>query len=291
LALAASVEEHANHPIAEAVVRFAKRKALSHIEHDAVDFIVAHGLRTHSNGQSVLVGSRHFLEEHEGIAFADYTSLIDDLEDQGKTLLYLATENAPLGIIALRDRVRPEARETLRSLEALGVTSRALLTGDQRSKALSLAAQLGIDEVFSDMEPAEKAEIIQQLQHQGRQVAFVGDGVNDAPALVSADVGIAMPRAADIARVTADIILLEDRLEAVAEVKALANQTMQLIQSNFKLAVGINSAVLLGAALGWLSPIATALLHNGATIGILLRALTGIRQPMQRLPVLPETSA
>jgi cation-transporting P-type ATPase C len=172
--------------------------------------------------------------------------------------------------------LRADAADALKRLRALGIKQLIMITGDRRAKAEALAAELGLDAVHADVAPEEKAEIIKGLQAQGCKVAFVGDGINDGPALSVAQVGIAMPRAADIARATADIVLLDDRLTAVADARGIASRTMALIRSNFKLAVGVNTVILAGAVMGWLSPVTSAVLHNGTTIGVLLRALAGV---------------
>jgi P-type E1-E2 ATPase len=138
---------------------------------------------------------------------------------------------------------------------------------------------LGLDEVHAEVAPEDKAHIIRQLQAAGRTVAFVGDGINDGPALSVANVGIAMPRGADIARATADIVLMDDRLSAIADAREVAAGTLHLIRSNFRAAVGVNTAVLTGAVLGWLSPVMSAVLHNGTTVAVLLRALGGAPAP------------
>jgi manganese/zinc-transporting P-type ATPase C len=278
LALIASVEEHAIHPVAEAVVKSAKHKALQHIEHEEVDYMVAHGLTTQVDGKKLVIGSRHFLEEHQKISFSEHDSLIKALEAEGKTLLYAAFNETPFSIIGLRDHLRPEAAHILAQLKQSGIERIVLLTGDQRDKALSLAEQLGIetDFVYYECPPEEKGNIVKGLQKKGYQVAFVGDGVNDAPALISADVGIAMPKGADLARATADIVLLDDHLETVLNAKRLGNKTMALIHYHFNVSMVVNSAVAGGAALGLLSPVLTALLHNGTTIGILLNSLAGV---------------
>jgi P-type E1-E2 ATPase len=231
-----------------------------------------------------VIGSRHYLEEHEGVSFAAHEALIRRLEDEGKTLLYVGSEHGPVGVIGLRDTLRGDAAATVARLRELGVERVILITGDRRPKAEALAASLGLDEVHAEMRPEEKAGVIARLQEAGRKVAFVGDGVNDGPALAQAEVGIALPRGADIARATADVLLLDDRLSGVAEAREVATRTMRLIRSNFNLAVGINTAILAGATLGWLSPVASALLHNGTTIGTLLRALAGAGLSAPRVP-------
>lgn len=279
LALVASVAEHTSHPIASAVVNLASQRKLAHISHEEVDFIVGHGIASTVDGRVIRLGSRHYLEEHEGVSFQDSEPVIRQLMTAGRSLLFVSTDGKPVGIIGLRDRVRDEAATVLRELRAMGVRHLVMITGDHREKALQLGNDLGLDEVFHDQKPEDKARIVEGLIEQGRVVAFVGDGVNDGPALMAAHVGIAMPRAADIARATADIVLLEDRLDSLSALRSLAGQTMSLIRSNFKASVGINSAIMAGAAMGRLSPAATAILHNGTTIGILLRSLGSARSP------------
>ncbi|HNQ03293.1 MAG TPA: heavy metal translocating P-type ATPase [Thiobacillaceae bacterium] len=281
LALVASVEEHASHPLAQAIVEAAKERDLKHITHGEVDYLVAHGLSTDVDGKRIIIGSRHFLEEHHDIAFDRHEAVIDRLQDEGKTLLYVGAaaqgrrKGGPIGVVALRDTLRADAAHALKRLRALGIKEMVMITGDKRAKAEALAAELGLDAVHAEVAPEEKAEIIKSFQVQGRKVAFVGDGINDGPALSVAEVGIAMPRGADIARATADIVLMDDRLTAVADAREIAARTMRLIRSNFNVAVGVNTALLTGAVLGWLSPVMSAVLHNGTTIGVLLRALSG----------------
>ena len=281
LALVASVEEHASHPLAQAVVEAAKERDLQHITHGEVDYLVAHGLSTDVEGKKIIIGSRHFLEAHHGIAFNAHEAEIDRLVEEGKTLLYVGTaakgrsKGGPIGVVALRDTLRADAGLTLARLREQGIKQMVMITGDKRTRASALAAELGLDAVHAEVAPEEKAEIIKALQARGHKVAFVGDGINDGPALAVAEVGISMPRGADIARATADIVLLDDHLTAVADARAIAGRTMALIKSNFNVAVGVNTAVLAGAVFGVLSPVMSAVLHNGTTIGVLLRALSG----------------
>lgn len=273
LAVVASVAEHTSHPIAAAVVKMARRRKLDHISHEEVDFMVGHGIKARVDDQEIRIGSRHYLEDHLKVSFRDHDGLAECLEGEGKTLLFVGAGRKPLGIIALRDRVREDARATLERLRASGVTTVAMLTGDREATARTVADGLGVDRLFWGAAPEDKAGIVAALKAEGRKVLFVGDGVNDGPALMAADVGISMSRAADLARATAGIVLLDDRLEAVAEAREIAKHTMARIQANFRAAVGINTAVLAGASLGLLPPIGAALAHNGATIGVLLASL------------------
>jgi len=276
LALVASVEEHASHPVAKAVVEAAKDRDLRHISHGEVDYLVAHGMSAAVRGGRVIVGSRHYLEEHQAIAFARHEGAIERLQDEGKILLFVGDDKGPVGLIALRDTMREDAPAAIARLRKLGLKRLIMLTGDRKAKAQALAAELGMDEVYAELPPEAKAAIVKELQAKGSKVVFVGDGINDGPALAAADAGVAMPRGADIARATADIVLMDDRLSAVADAREIAAKTMGLIRGNFNAAVGINTAILGGATLGWLSPVASALLHNGTTIGILLNALKGV---------------
>ncbi|KAI94624.1 ATPase P [Rhodomicrobium udaipurense JA643] len=279
LALVASLAEHTSHPVAAAVVDVARRRHLAHISHEEVDFLVGHGIGSHVKGQTIRIGSRHYLEEHEGVSFAGAEAIIERLAGAGKSMLFVAAEGRLIGVIGLRDRLREEALPVLRQLRENGVKSIIMITGDHEAKAKQIGQILELDRVYHDQKPEDKASIVEALKAEGRVVAFVGDGVNDGPALMAAHVGIAMPRAADIARATADILLLDDRLDGLAKLRGLSGETLKLIRSNFRASVAINSAIMALAVLGKLSPIATAFLHNGTTIGILLRALASNKLP------------
>jgi heavy metal translocating P-type ATPase len=279
LALAASLEEHVSHPLAEAVVDQARRERLDHRDHEEVDYLVAHGLTAHvADGQRVAIGSRHFLEEHEQVTFAGHDATIEALERAGETLLYIALGQRPLGIIGLRDGIRPETRTALARLRQARPTAElVLLTGDRQEKAEAFNRALAMDTVHAECSPEHKATIVQSLRKAGRFVAFLGDGVNDAPALTEADVGIAMPKSADLARATADVVLTDDDLRTLLQAEQLSRDAMGLIETHFHVSTLANTLVIAGAAFGRLSPVASALLHNGTTIGVLLNAIAGHR--------------
>ncbi|MGQ0708304.1 MAG: heavy metal translocating P-type ATPase [Rhodoferax sp.] len=274
--LAASVEEHYFHPLALAVVEAARRNQGRHFDHKEVEFIAAHGVASVVEGRRIVVGSRHFVEEDEGVPIsAAQRRRLDALFRAGKTLLYIGYGGRLIGVIALKDTLRTESRATIARLRALGVRRILMLTGDHRTRAAELAQELGLDGFHAELLPEQKAALVAQLKAQGARIAFVGDGINDAPALAGAEVGIAMQQGADIARLTSDIALLEDSIARVADTKEIANATMALIQRNYQLTVGANTAILSAAALGLLRPITTSVLHNGTTIAILLNALRG----------------
>ncbi|KEA46608.1 ATPase [Campylobacter mucosalis] len=277
LNLTASAEEHYFHPVAEAIVEAANSRGFSHIHHDEVEFIVAHGVKTSMNGKEVVIGSRHFLEDDENISFKGQDEIIKNALKNGLTLLYIGYDKELVGVIAMKDDMRENAKETLEKLRNLGVKEIIMLSGDIKQKAQEVARELGCDRVFAECLPTDKAKIIEELKASGKNVAFIGDGINDAPSLTKANVGISMHKGADIAKATADISLLKDDIESVAIAKELAVKTMKLISSNFNSTVGINSAILAAATIGMLNPIATAVLHNGTTIWLLLNSIKGVK--------------
>jgi Cu2+-exporting ATPase len=281
LTLAAAAEEHYAHPVARAVVAEAKKQGLDLPPTGQVDFIVAHGVSAYVNGDRVLVGSRHFIEEDEGIDCAAADTRGRDLRQKGKSLLYVARNEALEGVIALRDALRPEAARVLSGLKALGVKKMVMLTGDHPDTAKAIAKHLPeLDEVHWDLKPEDKAAIVKKLRAENGSLAFAGDGVNDAPALLTADVGICMPGGADLAREAAQVVLMQEDLSALETAVRISRRTQQTINRCFGASVGLNTVLLLLAAGGRLPPVMSAVLHNANTVGVLgYAALSGMRAP------------
>lgn len=281
LNLAASIEEHYFHPVAQAVVRAAKENNFDHFHHDEVTFIVAHGVKSEVGKKSVVIGSRHFLEDDECISFKEHSKEIDEILKNGDTPLFIGFDGKLLGVILLKDTIRPNSKEALKRLKKSGVKEFIMLTGDSKSKAKAIAKELGIANYYAELLPTDKAKILDEIMlkaaKHGQKVAFVGDGINDAPALVRADIGIGMHKGADIAKASADVVLLRDDIEAVADARDLAISCLSKVNNSFKVTVGVNSLILILASLGKLSPIQTAIAHNGTTIALLLNALRRIR--------------
>ena len=205
------------------------------------------------------LGSLNWLRE-TGVDSGDAREFINDWSNQGATVLGLAADTELIGLLALRDALKPHAAEAVSELKRQG-KSTCLITGDNHLTAAAIALQAGIrkENVFAEIRPEQKAEIVKQLQQRGERVAFVGDGINDAPALEQADLGIAVAKASDVAREAADIILLKSEIHAIPEALGLAQATLRTIRQNLFWAFFYNAAAVPLAALGFLSPVICAL--------------------------------
>lgn len=274
LRIAASAEEHYSHPIANAVVLEAERRSIQLESTGDVDFIIAHGVSAYVGTKKVMVGSYHFIAEDEGIDCACAEEEASAFRRSAHSVLYVTVEGALAGIIAMRDNLRPEARQAIEELKKLGVHKVVMLTGDHKDAALQIGNELGIDSVFHDLKPEDKAAVVKKLKTEGCLSAFVGDGVNDAPALLSAQVGISLPEGSDLARDAAQILLLRNDLYSLVRAKRIADETLNVIRKMFKTNVGINTTAVLLSAFGLLSPLQASLLHNGTTVSTLIYALS-----------------
>jgi len=291
LVLAASAEEHYAHPVAAAVVGAARRKGLCLSPTSQVDFIVAHGVSAYIDNLNVLVGSRHFIEEDEGIDCSRADQAATAFQKEGKSLLYIARDGKLEGVLGLRDELRPEASAVLAGLKASGIKKIIILTGDTAQTANALAASLpDVDEVYAELRPEDKADIVVRLKEEGCMLGFTGDGVNDAPALVSADVGICLPSGADLAKESAQVILLKEDLNCLLTARLIALRCQETVKQAFVSAVSLNSSFLLLASLGWLRPVAAAILHNVSTVGIIGYAGMREKQLIDHGPNAPDIS-
>jgi Cu2+-exporting ATPase len=287
LRLTACLEEHFPHPVARAVVRQAEEENLRHTEeHAEVEYVVAHGVASRVHGKRVLVGSRHYLEMDEGVDLSPAAGIVHDLTAAGRSLLYLALDGELAGLVALEDPIRPEAPAVLDALRRRGLAV-IMLTGDDERTAAAVAARLGIERCRAQVMPEDKAGLVRRLQAEGRIVAMVGDGVNDSPALSSADVGISLSDGADLAREVAGVVLVGTGrtsgmpaagpgLTGLIDSLDLARAAMQRIRTNFRVIIGLNSVFMALGLTGLLQPGASALLHNFTTIGVALNAMRSL---------------
>jgi Cu+-exporting ATPase len=223
------------------------------------------------------LGSLRWLGEC-GVDRTPAAALEEGWSAKGATVLGLAQDQRLLGVAALRDELKPHAADVVRQLAAQG-KSVCLITGDQRRTALAIAQSAGIAEanVFAEVRPEQKAEMIRQLQQRGERVAFAGDGLNDAPALEQADLGIAVSRASDVAKEAADLILLKSDIQAIPEALGLAQATLRTIRQNLFWAFFYNAAAIPLAALGFLSPVVCALAMGVSDLIVIGNALRLMR--------------
>ncbi len=274
LRLSACLEEHFPHPVSRAIVHAAEEKGLAHHDerHDAeVKYVVAHGICSKVDGETVLLGSRHFIEDDEGVSCAPALAHVERLAAQGKTILYVALSGRLIGVLGIEDPIREEAAGVIEALHARGKKV-VMLTGDDERTAAAVAKRLGIDAWRAQVLPSDKADEVLRLKDAGAKVLMIGDGINDSPALSAADVGVTMRDGTDIAQEVADVIMAPS-LEYLLVALDLGEATMRRIRQNVALSVGLNSAFLAGGLTGLLMPAVSALLHNATTIGVCLNAM------------------
>jgi Cu2+-exporting ATPase len=277
LRTAACLEEHFPHSIARAVVKQAERENLSHREeHSTVEYAVAHGIASLLGNERVLIGSAHFVLEDEAVPITpDQIEAIEE-ESGGYSPLYLAIGGRLAGVICIEDPMRGDAPTVTRQLREAGIKRIAMLTGDSSRVAENVAEKAGIDEFWPQLLPEGKTGVIRQMKGSCSGVIMVGDGINDAPALAEADVGVAMGGGADIARQAADVVLTENRLADIVCVRRIGLGAMRKIRRSYFFIVAANSLLLALGLGGLITPGASALLHNMATVGVSVYSLTPI---------------
>ena len=277
LRLAACLEEHYPHSMANAVVEEAKRRGLTHEEyHSQVQYVVAHGISSMVENKKVIIGSAHFVFEDEGCCIPEGEQEKYDALPAAYSHLYLCIDGELAAVICIHDPLRREAKDAVKALHESGFSNVVMMTGDNRRTAESVAAEVGVDAVYAEVLPEDKAAFIRQEKEKGHTVIMVGDGVNDSPALSEADAGIAISTGAAIAREIADITVASEDLFELVTLRKLSEALMARIHGSYRFIVAFNlSLITLGVA-GVLPPAISALLHNTSTLGIGLKNMTDL---------------
>ena len=291
LRLAAAAEKNSEHPLAEAIVRAASEQGLDLAEPESFDSIPGLGIDAKIEARSVLLGNRKLMTDRS-IDLSSLAAEAERLEAEGKTAMFIAVDGALAGLVAVADTLKETSARAVSELKRLGLDV-VMITGDNKRTASAVAAQLGIERVLAEVLPQDKASEVRRLQGEGKAVAMVGDGVNDAPALAQADVGIAIGSGTDVAKETGDVILIRDDVLDVAAAIQVARATMRLVKQNLLWAFGYNSAAIpLAAGVLYpffsqiVSPELAALLMATSSFSVTMNTLRmrGYQPPVKRGP-------
>lgn len=263
LAVAAGIERRSGHPLAQAIVRYVEAQGIQPIELTEFRSMTGAGASACLDGRTIYVGSPDLFHSKLGVSLEHEWGDINHLQGEGKTVVLLGDEQAPWGMIAIRDNIRPNAQKAIDALHAAGIDKVVMLTGDNERTAQAIAKELGIDEVYADLKPEDKAIKVRELTSRYGHVAMVGDGVNDAPALAEATVGVAMGAAGtDVALETADVALMADDLEKLAYALRLAKRNQSVVNQNLALSAIVISVLIIGAVGGWFTLPIAVLAHE-----------------------------
>jgi Cd2+/Zn2+-exporting ATPase len=278
LAITAAVERHSEHPLAEAVVAEANQRTVPDFAAHDVTAIVGRGIRATIDGDTLLIGNDALFEEH-GIAVSqETTDTANRMRDEGKSTMVIGRVSGErheiLGVIGVADTVRAEARATIQRLHELGIEKTIILTGDNERAARAIARHAGVDDVRSGLMPEEKLAVIDALKREYGSVVMVGDGVNDAPALATATIGIAMGAAGtDVALETADVVLMADNLAKLPYAVELSRRTRRTIRQNLTFALTVIAVLVTGTLFGLTNLPLGVVGHEGSTIVVVANGL------------------
>jgi heavy metal translocating P-type ATPase len=271
LSLAASAESNSEHPLGKAVVAYAKERLIAVQAIENFVMIPGKGISTDIGDKHVICGNSSFLQEN-GIALDGASDMLERFREQGKATIIVSLDKECLGIIALSDTLRKTSKSMVQDLKDAGAEV-VLLTGDNKQAANYFSEQIGITNVHAELLPAQKVDLIKEMQNNGKSVCMIGDGVNDAPALKTADVGVAMGDiGSDIAIEAADIALMGDDIGKIPYLKRLSNATVKLIKFNIALSMAINVLAVGLSIIAVLNPVTGALVHNIGSVIIVLNA-------------------
>ena len=276
LRLAAAVEQGSEHPLARAIIAEAAERQIATMQAIGFQALIGRGACATVDGRMIYIGNERLATEL-GTFTGGAADVMERFEREGKTGVLVSTQSEPLGVIAIADEARPEAYDAIESLKQVGVRKIVMLTGDNEGTARAMAEQLGVDEFYAELLPDDKVRVVRELEEKGEIVAFVGDGVNDAPALATATVGLAMGAAGtDVALETADIALMADDLSHLPFAIRLSRKTRSIIKENIYFSIGIKSVFLVLAFVGWATLWMAVASDMGASLLVIINGLRAL---------------
>jgi len=272
LQAAAAAEEESSHPLAHAILDQVKRSGYTIPEHGMVEVVAGRGLTTTVDGERILIGNRRYMMEH-GVDMEELRNAISSLEKKGEMIIYAARDSSLLGVIGIHDALKENMKKALNRLRNLGFDDVRLLTGDIAFQAEKVATRMHMDHFGAELMPEDKVKTVLEMQSHGAKVIMIGDGINDAPALAYADVGIAIGSTrTDVAIESANVTITNDDPLLIPSAVQLSRQTMSTVRDNFKMVVGINALGIVLSAVGWLPVVWGSVLHNSSTIFVVLNS-------------------
>ena len=271
LSLVGSAEKQSEHPLAQAIVEGIKRKAIDLKDVSEFEAIPGYGIKAIVDGKEVLVGTRRLMKKYN-IDIEHVLDRMETLEKQGKTAMLAAVDGAYAGVVAVADTIKETSTEAIKRMKEMGLEV-IMITGDNKQTASAIAKQAGVDHVIAEVLPEGKAEEVKKLQQQGKKVAMVGDGINDAPALATADIGMAIGTGTDVAMEAADITLIRGDLNSIPDSILMSHKTMRNIKQNLFWALAYNTIGIPIAALGFLAPWLAGAAMAFSSVSVVLNAL------------------
>lgn len=271
LAMVASAEKKSEHPLAQAIVQGVAAKGIALKDATEFESIPGYGIKAVIDGKEVLVGTKRLMTKYQ-VSIADAMPQMEELENMGKTAMLTAIDRQYSGMVAVADTIKETSKKAISRLKNMGLEC-IMMTGDNQQTAQAIAAQVGLDHVIAEVLPEGKADEIKKLQKQGKKVAMVGDGINDAPALAIADIGMAIGTGTDVAMETADITLIRGDLNSIADAILMSKKTIRNIKQNLFWALGYNSIGIPVAALGLLAPWLAGAAMAFSSVSVVLNSL------------------
>lgn len=275
LTIAAAIEKQSDHPLAQAVVKFSAdhKIGFDKVEVTDADTIKGRGVKATADGQSVLIGNLRLMNDEE-IALTDQQkSDLEAIQSQGSSTVIVAFDGRVQTILGISDVIRQGVKESLATLKSLGIKKTVMLTGDNLQTADAVADQIGIDEVHAELLPEQKVEYVKKYQEQGHKVAFVGDGINDSPSLVTADIGIAMGSGTDVAVETSDVVLMSSGFNELIHAYGLSKKTVMNTKENIFIAIATVTALLIGLILGFIYMASGMFVHEASILVVIFNAM------------------